>query len=86
MLETYIVGDDTTLVYVTYWTILHFISGVLVAYFGASYTTGFWIHTAWELFQIAVRNTPVHTLRGRVDIVTDSVFFMLGMAAFKTKR
>jgi hypothetical protein len=85
-LETYIIGDDTTLVYVTYWTVLHFMSGILVAYLGGSYVTGFWIHTAWEVFQIGVRNTPVHTLRGRVDIVTDTVFFMLGMVLFKTKR
>ena len=82
-LETYIIGSDTSLFYVTFWTIIHFMSGVFVAFVGFSYLTGFWIHTAWEILQIVVRNTPIHKLRGRVDIITDTVFFMLGMYVHK---
>ena len=84
ILETYIVGDDNTLLYVTYWSLVHVLSGFLLVYlFNLSYLNGFLIHTIAEIYQILVRNTPFHTLRGRVDIVTDTVLFMGGMVFSK---
>ena len=82
-LETYLVGSETSLFYITFWTIIHFMSGVFVAYFGATYWTGFIIHTIWEIYQILVRNTPIHKLRARIDVITDTVAFMLGMFVYK---
>ena len=83
VLETYLIGDDSSLFYVTYWTLIHFMSGIFVAYLKASYLTGFLLHTLWEAYQILITNTPFHTLRGRVDILTDTAAFILGMIAYK---
>lgn len=84
ILETYILGDDNTLLYVTYWSVIHFLSGFfLVYFFQTSYWNGFLIHTVWEVYQILVRNTHIRTLRGKLDIVTDTVLFMLGMGVGK---
>jgi hypothetical protein len=87
VLETYHYGSDTSLVYITNWSLIHIVSGVLVGYIliwhypnYSYYLTGFWIHTAWEIWQILVKNTPYWTLRGRVDVVVDTILYMLGMA------
>jgi hypothetical protein len=56
---------------------------VFVAYFGATYWTGFIIHTIWEIYQILVKNTPIHKLRARIDVITDTVAFMIGMFVYK---
>ena len=86
MLNTYLVGDDTTLFYVNIWTILHFSSGILIGFLLVFYKsastyfwTGFLIHTAWEIWQIIVKNTPIQTLRGQIDILTDTFAFLIGM-------
>lgn len=86
-LETYVIGSDRTLFYVTYWSIMHFVSGVLIVYFfDTSYWNGFLIHTVWEVYQILVRNTPFHTLRGKLDVVVDTALFMAGMVVAKESR
>lgn len=86
ILETYIIGNDTTLFYVTFWTVMHLVSGLLVAYFKSSYMTGFIIHGVWEMYQIIVKNTNIYSLRGYIDIVTDTVFFMFGMFVYKNRN
>lgn len=87
ILETYIVGNDRSLLYMTYWSIMHFVSGALMVYFfDASYWNGFLIHTVWEVYQILVRNTPFHTLRGKLDVVVDTTLFMAGMVVAKESR
>ncbi len=85
-LEYYWVGNDQSLVYITNWSLMHVVSGVLIGYLlstywpnYAYYWTGFLIHSAAELWQIAVKNTQYWTLRGRVDVVTDTILFMIGM-------
>lgn len=40
---------------------------------------GFQLHNIWELFQIVVENTELNTLRGQIDLVMDTIIFMLGM-------
>jgi hypothetical protein len=81
VLETYWIGDSKSLVYVTNWTLVHFLSGALLAWLfpEMSYITAFWIHTAWELWQILVSNTPWWTLRGWIDIGMDTSVYMLGV-------
>jgi len=86
ILEYYHIGDKTTIFYITNWSIVHFLSGVLTAFLIVRYYpqrnlywTGFYIHTIWELYQIAVRNTPITTLRGFTDTIVDTLLFMFGM-------
>jgi hypothetical protein len=86
VLERYHVGNDRSLVYVTNWSILHFFTGFLVGILLMSffptydyYWTGFWVHTIWEIWQILVSNTPWWTTRGQIDVVVDTLIFMLGM-------
>jgi hypothetical protein len=85
-LEQYWVGNDRSLVYITNWSLIHLVSGILTGYILKTYWptygyywTGFLIHSVWELWQILVKNTPYWTLRGRVDVVMDTVLFMFGM-------
>jgi hypothetical protein len=84
-LEQYYVGSDTSLVYITNWTIIHALVGVILAlYLFPSMTKKatlwriFWIHSAWELWQIIGQNTPIHTLRGILDIAMDTAATMFG--------
>lgn len=79
-LEQYWIGDDTSLFYVSWWTFIHFVSGLIVArWVTVRYAVGFAIHTVWELWQIIGKNTKYWTLRGQIDIVVDTAAFMLGM-------
>jgi hypothetical protein len=86
-LERYHFGNNTSLVYITNWSLLHAVSGILVGYMLIKYYstynyywTGFWIHTGWEVWQILVKNTPYWTLRGKIDVVVDTLMYMGGMA------
>lgn len=81
MLETYWIGNARSLVYVNTWSLVHCLSGILLAWLFPTMTvwTAFWIHTAAEVWQILVRNTPWWTARGQIDVVTDTAFFMLGV-------
>jgi len=89
-LETYWIGDDTSLFYVTWWTFIHFLSGILTGYLlvkTKSATTYFWtgflIHTVWELWQMIGKNTKYWTARGQIDVGVDTTVFMLGMVFLK---
>lgn len=86
VLEVYWIGNDRSLLYLNTWSIVHAVSGVITALLLQRYAPGwpvvassFWIHTAWELWQGLVRNTPWWTLRGWVDIGLDTTMFMLGV-------
>jgi len=81
VLERYYVGSDTSLVYFTNWSLVHFFSGMVVAYFTKSYIKGFLLHSVWEFWQIIIRNTPL-SLRGLIDIGVDTIMFMLGMVFY----
>ena len=86
-LETYLIGGPTSIFYVSVWSFVHMLSGVLTAQFvTSSYKTGFWIHTAWEYWQIFIGMTKYKTLRGALDIVTDTAFFMAGMVLSAATR
>jgi hypothetical protein len=81
VLERYWIGDDTSLVYVTNWTFVHFFSGILLVRLFPTLSAwgAFWIHTAAELWQILIRNTPWQTARGRMDVFVDTLVFMSGV-------
>lgn len=85
-LERYWIGNDKTLIYVTNWSLMHFLSGIVVGYVLLTYWpdypyywTGFGIHSAWELWQVLVKNTHYWILRGFIDIWMDTGLFMAGM-------
>lgn len=85
-LEIYLVGNDRSLVYVNLWSLVHFFSGVLTAQLlTSSAWTAFWIHTAWEILQLVIRNTPWNA-RGFIDVVMDTVLFMGGFLAYLQVR
>jgi hypothetical protein len=84
-LEYYYVGSDTSLLYVSNWTLVHVLTGVVLAlYFIRSMSKKatlwriFWIHSAWELWQILGQNTPIYTLRGILDVLVDTSATMIG--------
>lgn len=81
VLETYWIGNDQSLIYVTNWTLVHFLSGVLLVWAvpTVSGRTAFWVHSAWEAWQILVGNTPWRTTRGQLDVLVDTLFFMAGV-------
>jgi hypothetical protein len=95
-LGTFVYGNYQTPVYITYWSFLHALSGILFAVLllQASqwipyshslnpYSYGFLVHSAWELWQFAIGMNRPFQLRGHnglIDIVMDTAFFMAGMA------
>jgi hypothetical protein len=90
-LEIYLIGSDKTLFYITNWSVIHLISGIITRLIFVYYTKysfmesllyAFIIHTVWELWQYIITNTP-HTLRGFVDTIVDTVLFMIGFIIVK---
>jgi len=86
VLEYYYIGNSKSIFYITNWTVIHFLSGVLMAYYLFSrftiqqvYIISFLVHTIWELWQIFGENTPIRTLRGQIDIGVDTISYMLGV-------
>jgi hypothetical protein len=78
ILETYIIGDDKSLIYVSLWSFMHALSGVLF-YFISNSLQGYLVtHTAWEIWQIYIGMTPLHTVRGILDIFVDTIMGVLG--------
>jgi hypothetical protein len=90
-LEYQYVGTRTSALYISNWTLVHFFSGVLMAYLLATRTdysskkillVSFLIHTLWELWQIYGENTRIGSRRGQVDVLVDTSAYMLGALAF----
>jgi hypothetical protein len=91
-LSEYIVGGPNTLFYLNYWSIIHMLSGILVAailhklYGTASgfnyYGIGFIIHTLWETWQMLIGMSiykGINHLRQWIDTGVDTIMFMGGM-------
>jgi hypothetical protein len=93
ILEYYYIGADRSAFYVTNWTIIHFLSGIATAYLLFSkftiqqiYVISILVHTIWELWQIFGENTPISTLRGQIDVLVDTVAYMLGVWIYITRK
>lgn len=84
-LEYYWAGNDSSLIYISNWTIVHFISGVLTAIILHWYTfqdpilVSFLVHSIWEAWQIYGKNTKIGTMRGFLDVLMDTLFYMIGV-------
>lgn len=82
-LETPLVGSYQEPFYLTYWSILHLVSGFFFALISKSYLAGFMVHSTWELWQVYIgMNKPWNLIghNGLVDIITDTLLFLGGMA------
>lgn len=87
-LDLYILGNDNSLIYLNFWSIVHFISGIIVFIILKAlnpkqnnqirFFNLFLIHTIWELWQIIIGMTKWNTLRGFIDIIVDTIMFMIG--------
>jgi len=77
-LETYIVGNDKSLFYISFWSLMHCLSGILFSFVSNSLQDYIVIHTIWEIWQIYIKMTPIDTLRGAIDIFTDTFMGILG--------
>jgi hypothetical protein len=85
VLETYILGNDTSLFYITLWSFVHFISGIVFSFMSDSLQGYLVVHTIWELWQIYIRMTPIARIRGVIDVITDTCMGVLGFVVFKNE-
>jgi hypothetical protein len=81
-LDSYIIGSNKSLFYINYWSILHFLSGIIVTNFTKNWIYAILLHTIWEFWQIFIGMTQWKSKRGFVDIITDTIFFMSGFLLF----
>lgn len=93
-LRTPLVGSDRKTFYVSVWSIVHYLMGIIVGYllqkhYGTQdyYTRMFIIHTIWEMWQMLIGMSHPFKLTGRsniVDTIIDTIFFMIG--AYVSKK
>ena len=85
-LDSYLIGNETSLFYLNLWHVNHFLSGV---FFGLLLRSGVYsssspfltyllFHTIWEIWQGLIGMTP-RSLRGLLDITVDTVVGLLGL-------
>ena len=88
-LSTDLIGSSKHTFYISIWSIVHFLSGIFIGlfYFFMEWNVQtymlnmFALHTIWECWQILIGMSNPYILTGRgnlVDIVVDTVMFMLG--------
>jgi hypothetical protein len=84
-----IIGDSKKTFYVSGWSIVHFINGMIFGYLYIYYSYNpkkyyfnmFILHTLWELWQILIGMSKPYSIVGSsniVDTILDTVFFMTG--------
>ncbi len=93
ILDFTFIGDIDKSFYINGWSILHMISGILIAYFilfkdSNIYFKAFLIHTLWEFWQIYIGMANPFVLTGHsslVDIFIDTIFYMFGVFLIQSK-
>ena len=89
VLETHIYGNYNQTIYITYWSFMHLLSGILTGYIYLSlgyktknyYWNLFIIHTLWEIWQIIIGMSKPLKIVGKnniFDTILDTIFFMIG--------
>ena len=81
--------ESNLIFYIQWWSIVHFISGIVVGflylYYGYQIQNYFLymliIHTLWEIWQVTIGMSKPYNLIGRnglIDTITDTTLFMIG--------
>ena len=89
ILLTEIIGSMKKTFYITVWSVIHFINGIIVGYLYLFFKYDIKryaiimliIHTCWEFWQILIGMSKPYNLTGQnnlVDIIVDTLLFMLG--------
>jgi len=89
LLKTDLIGSSKKTFYVSWWSIIHLINGIIIGYIylflkGDSrfYTVKLFIlHTMWEFWQILIGMSKPYNLIGGnnlIDTIMDTTFFMVG--------
>jgi len=84
-----LIGTSKKSFYVSGWSIVHLINGIIFGYLYLyfNYDIRFYtyklfiIHTIWELWQMLIGMSKPYKLTGRsnlIDTIMDTIFFMLG--------
>ena len=84
-----IIGSSNKTFYISGWSIVHFMNGLLFGFlylhfrYNKHYYTVFFLmlHTLWELWQVFIGMSKPYMLTGRsniVDTFMDTILFMLG--------
>jgi hypothetical protein len=84
-----IIGTSKKTFYVSGWSILHFINGIIFGYIYLYFNGDrrvyffkmFLLHTMWEIWQMLIGMAKPYKLTGRsnlIDTIMDTIFFMLG--------
>jgi hypothetical protein len=89
-LDTILLGDYESVWYISNWTLMHMISGIIIAFlfeqYKNKYVIGLVIHTIWELWQIYIGMSNAHNRlsgkNGLIDTIIDTLFFFLGMIMY----
>ncbi len=93
ILRTDLIGTSKKTFYVSGWSILHFINGIIIGYIYLYFNGDrklyfyklFIIHTIWEFWQMLIGMSNPFKLTGSnnlIDIIMDTIFFMLGAYIF----
>lgn len=92
-LDTVLIGTYDSGFYISYWSLLHLLSGIIVAIvlnqanIKRVYIYGLIIHTIWEFWQMYIGMTKTHTQiygkDGLIDTVVDTLFFMSGVVLYQ---
>jgi hypothetical protein len=84
-----LIGNSKKTFYVSGWSIIHFINGIIFGYLYLYFNYDvrlytfklFIIHTLWELWQMLIGMAKPYKLTGRsniIDTIMDTILFMLG--------
>jgi len=84
ILNTYLIGNDSSLFYVNLWSLVHFGSGIAVGTLKITVLQAFVLHCIWELWQILIGMTHINA-RGVIDICVDTIFFMIGVQVWQSQ-
>ena len=90
ILDTVLIGSYESGWYISNWSMMHMISGIIVGFLLKTYKNpylyGLIIHTIWELWQIFIGMSNAHNKlsgkSGLIDTIVDSLFFLLGMSIY----
>jgi hypothetical protein len=89
ILQKDIIGSSEKTFYISGWSIVHFINGIIFGYLylyfeydiRSYFLTMFILHTLWELWQSIIGMAKPYKITGRsniVDTIMDTILFMCG--------